>query len=58
MTVLPRLITALRPLRPRESELDALLKRFKDSGLKIGKKLRAREVVAAIDPMLAKKLGP
>ena len=56
-TVLPRLLTALRPLRPRESELDELLKRFKASGLKLGKKLRAREIAAAIDPQLVKQLG-
>jgi hypothetical protein len=56
-TVLPRLLTALRPLRPRESELDAMLKRFKVSGLKLGKKLRAREIAAAIDPMLVNQLG-
>jgi hypothetical protein len=31
--------------------------RFKASGLKLGKKLRAREIAAAIDPQLVKQLG-
>jgi hypothetical protein len=56
--VMPRLMTALRPLRPRESELEALLGRFKAAGLKVGKKLRAREIAAAIDPVLVDKLAP
>jgi hypothetical protein len=56
-SILPRLVTALRPLRPRETELAALLERFKQSGLKAGRKLRAREIAAAIDPLLVKSLG-
>ena len=45
--IVPTLITALRPLRPSDSELQAVLAELKRLGHKIGAKLRAKDLRGA-----------
>lgn len=46
--ILPHLAGALRPLRPTEREITAVLREMKQSGHKMGAKLQATDVIARI----------
>lgn len=46
--IFPHLVTALRPLKPTQEELASILDRFKRSGFKIGKKVKAERLWNAI----------
>ncbi|MGW8389393.1 hypothetical protein [Pseudoduganella sp. HUAS MS19] len=46
--ILPLLAKSLAPLKPSEAEIDRALREFKQAGHKIGKKLKAAQVIEAI----------
>jgi hypothetical protein len=47
--IFPVLIPALRPLKPTLEELDATLKELKSHGRKIGKMMKAKDIMAAME---------
>lgn len=47
--ILPILIPALRPLKPTAAEIDATLTEMKSHGRKIGRFLKAKDVMAALE---------
>lgn len=47
--LMPKLVLCLRPLRPQREEIVATLERCRAAGMRIGKKLKAKSLMAQID---------
>lgn len=56
--IVPNLVAALKPLKPTKEELAACLDRFKRSGFKLGKKIKAERLWKAIHPDPAAFVAP
>ena len=47
--LMPKLVLCLRPLQPQREEINAALERCRGAGMRIGKKLKAKSLMAQID---------
>jgi hypothetical protein len=55
--IFPTLVPALRPLKPTAAELEAVLKRMKQRGEKMGSKLDLKRLLAALKAPVGAKLA-